>query len=136
MKKRVLRIIGLLPLLLAMTVFGTGVSAAGPGTATLTQAKTWIKIHDPSQPDWARSYMCEFWIANPSKDGIKVWIKWDQPGFNFVGGPAGKYSDTTIHDTGGDLVNSPVSEITIRGENTTTNNIDFEVTVPMPGTWP
>ncbi len=133
---RVLRIIGLLPLLLAMIVLGSGVSAAGPGTATLTMAKTWIKVQDPSHPEWARSYMCEFWIDNPSKDGIRVDIQWDEPGFDHVGGPAGKYSGTTIHDTGGNLVNSPVSEITIRGTNTTTNNIDFEVTVPMPGTWP
>lgn len=129
---RVLRLIGVLPLLLAMYVLGSGTSAAGPGTATLTWAKTWIEVVDENNPEWARNYKCEFQIDNPSEDMIRVSIRWDQPGFNHVG----IYSDATIEDVGGDLVNTEVSSITIRGLNTTTDNVDFEVTVPMPGSWP
>jgi hypothetical protein len=132
MKTRVLRIFAVLLLFLAMNMLDSGMSAAGPGTATLTWAKTWIDIVDESNPDWARNYKCEFQIDDPSEDMIRVSIRWDQPGFNHVG----IYSDATIQDVGGDLVNTQVSAITIRGLNTTTNNIDFEVTVPMPGSWP
>lgn len=133
MARTALRVIGLLPLLIAMTVLGSGPSAADPGTATLTWAKTWIQVVDESHPDWARMYKCEFKIDNPSKDAIRVSIRWGQPDFTHVG----FYHDATIQDVGGELVNPPpVGEITIRGMNTTTNNIDFEVTVPMPGSWP
>ncbi len=29
-----------------------------------------------------------------------------------------------------------ISSVTVRGENTTTGNIDFEQEVPFPGRWP
>ncbi|MGV0612307.1 hypothetical protein [Mycobacterium kansasii] len=127
-----MRIFGVLPLLMAMAVLGSRVSGADPGAATLTWAKTSIKVVDESHPDWAREYKCEFQIDNPGKDTIRVSIRWDQPSFNHVG----VYADATIQDVGSDLVNTEVSSITIRGLNTTTGNIDFEVTVPMPGSWP
>lgn len=129
--------IGLLPLLLAMTVLGGGVSAADPGTATLTKAVTWIET-DENNPNWNPTYHCEFWIDNPNEDSITVFIKWDESeGFVRVGGG---YSQATIHEVAGNLVNDNSASITIRGVNHTTNwpevTTDFEQEVPMPGSWP
>jgi hypothetical protein len=142
MKKRVLRILGLLPLLSATTLLGAGVSAAQTDAATLTRAKTWIEIQDPSHPNWAQNYECELWIDNPSEERIHVYIKWDSadegvpPEFTYQF----QSSDPIIHKVTGDLVNwdPPAKSITIQGRtyHTTTPQIVFEQEVPMPGSWP
>jgi hypothetical protein len=139
MKKRVVRIIGLLPLLLAMTVLGGGVAAADPGTATLTKAETSLRPSGWGDKQWID---CTFTIDNPSEDGIWVEINWD-PGGKYSGFyRVGIYSQATIRDTGSSdgyvygLDGSQVSSIAIRGLNKTTGNTDFTETVPVPGSWP
>jgi len=133
MEKHVLRIIGLLPLLFAMTLLGSGVSYAGPGTAALTKAETWFK-----DDGWGgRDIVCELWIDNPSEDRIVVEITWNETPYQY--GALG-YSDAVIHETLSNAGWDPAagnqsSSITIRGLNNTTNNTDFAATVPVPGSW-
>ncbi len=133
MKKRLLRIIGLLPLLLAMTVLGTGVSAAQTEPATLTWARCWIKIVVPSQPNWEQIYMCALEIDNPSAKNIKLSLTFEGPEPEVVRFPS---EEIIKYPELGTPVRSdpPASSVTIQGERN--GNIEFKEIVPMPGSWP
>ncbi len=135
MTKHVLRIIALLPLLLAMTVLGSGVSAAQT-EPTLTKVVTQIESVDESQPNWARNIKFEYWIDNPSETAFWLQVNWKQPeDWHNVG----RYSQASIHDESGTAGIEPqlqVNSIMLRGRNGTTGQVYFTVTVPVPGTWP
>lgn len=134
MTKRALRIIGLLPLLFAMTVLGTGVSAAQTEPATLTRAKCWIKIVDESQPNWEQLYECELSIANPSEEHFDLYITFEGPApevHRRVSGEAEVYYPQLGSPVRSD---PPASSATIQGKRNGT--IEFEQIVPVPGSWP
>jgi len=134
MTKRALRIIGLLPLLFAMTVLGTGVSAAQTEPATLTRAKCWIKLIDESNPNWGQDYECELSIANPSEEHFDLYITFEGPDPEVHRRPAGEAE--IYYPQLGTLVRSdpPASSATIQGKRN--GKIEFEQIVPIPGSWP
>ncbi len=130
MTKYVLRMIGLLPLLFAMTVLGTGVSAAQTEPATLTWARCWIKNVDNG---WSVVYKCELSIDNPSEEQIELLITFEGPDPEVRRFP----SEANIYypELGSGVTSDPpASSATIQGKRN--GKIEFEEIVPVPGSWP